>query len=240
MKLCAIILGAGKGSRLSSDTLKPLIKINNRTIIERIVNTFSQFDSINIFIVVKKNSPIIRFMKNQCEFIFQNIPKGTGHAVKCATNIIEKYDQAFISVGDSPLISYLSLSKMMKNHIKNDIDCSFLTSYFPLSYPYGSIMRDKNMNIIKCVEQKDANKEEKRIKERLSSHYLIKSDIIAKYINEIVPNINTDEEYLTDIINILIRKNKKIEGFHVPDYHELIGVNTPLDLIKVKKIINNE
>ena len=240
MKLCAIILAAGKGSRLSSDTAKPLVKIGNKTIIERIVDTFSHFNNIDIFIIVRENSPIISLMENHCEFIFQNIPKGTGHAIKCATDVIKKYDQAFISVGDSPLISYLSLSKMMKNHIKNDIDCSFLTSYFPQEYPYGSIIRDKDMNIIKCVEQEDASKEEKKIKERLSSHYLIKSNIIEKYINRIIPNINTHEEYLTDIINILVKENKKMEGFQISDYHELIGINTPFDLAKVKKILINE
>lgn len=238
MKFCAVILAAGDGSRLKVTTPKPLVKINNKSIIEYIVDTFLKFQNIQIIVVVKKNSPIINLLGGKCKFVFQDKPKGTGHAVKCALDYIKQYDHTFISVSDSPLISYQTLKNMTNNHLLNNIDCSFLTSKFPQSYPYASIIRDKNMKITKCVEQQDANDKEKEVLERLSSHYLIKSKAIIDHIHSIKSNINTNEEYFTDIINILIRENRKIEGYKISNYKELIGINTPLDLKEIKNIIN--
>ncbi len=238
MKFCAVILAAGDGSRLKANTPKPLVKINNKSIIEYIVDTFLKFENIQIIVVVKKNSPIIDLLGDKCEFVFQENPRGTGHAVKCALDYIKQYDYTFISVGDSPLISYKTLKKMTDNHLLNNIDCSFLTANFPQSYPYASIIRDENMKVAKCVEQQDANDDEKKVLERMSSHYLIKSKAITNHIHLIKPNINTNEEYFTDIINILIEQNKKIEGYETSNYKELIGINTPLDLKEIENIIN--
>ena len=240
MKYCAVILAAGDGSRLKSKIPKPLVEINNTSIIQRIVDTFSRWDSIDIIIIVKKDSPIVNSLSQKCKFIIQDSPNGTGHAIKCAADIIKEYDQAFISVGDSPLISFESLKKMNQVHVDNNIDCSFLTANFPARYPYALIMRDKNYIISKCVEPRDASNAEKQITEKLSSHYLIKSKAIIDYIDFIKPNIITEEEYLTDIINILIHNNKKVYGHKVSSYMELIGVNTPEDLSKVKRIINDK
>ena len=238
MKFCAVILAAGRGGRLGSKTPKPLVKINGKPIIKHIVDTFLKFKNIKIIIVVKEGSPIVNLLGDKCKFVFQNNPKGTSHAVKCALNYIKKYNQIFISVGDSPLISYKTLKRMMDNHLTKNIDCSFLTSNFPHRYPYASIIRNKDMQIIKCIEQQDANQKEKETLERMSSHYLIKSKIITDYIKFIKSNINTNEQYFTDIINILIKKSKKIEGYKILNYRELIGINTPLDLEEIKKIIN--
>ena len=111
MKFCAVILAAGDGSRLKANTPKPLVKINNKSIIEYIVDTFLKFENIQIIVVVKKNSPIIDLLGDKCEFVFQENPRGTGHAVKCTLDYIKQYDHTFISVGDSPLISYKTLKK---------------------------------------------------------------------------------------------------------------------------------
>ena len=240
MKYCAVILAAGDGSRLKSSIPKPLVKIDNKSIIQHIVDTFSRWNNIDIIIIVKKNSPIINSISQKCKFIIQDVPNGTGHAIKCAIDTIRKYDQTFISVGDSPLVSFESLKKMNQVHIDNNIDCSFLTSKFPKKFPYALIIRDKNHKIIRCVEPRDSNDIEKKIDEKLSSHYLIKSKTIIDYIDYIKPNIVTKEEYLTDIINILIGNKKRIYGHKVFNYIELVGVNTPQDLKEVKRIINEK
>ena len=167
MKFCAVILADGDASRLKANTPKPLVKINNKSIIEYIVDTFLKFENIQIIVVVKKNSPIIDLLGDKCEFVFQENPRGTGHAVKCTLDYIKQYDHTFISVGDSPLISYKTLKKMTDNHLLNNIDCSFLTANFPQSYPYASIIRDENMKVAKCIEQQDANDDEKKVLERI-------------------------------------------------------------------------
>ena len=240
MKYCVVILAAGDGSRLNSKVPKPLVKINNKTIIQHILDTFLMLNNIDPIIIVKKNSPIINSLDQKCKFVIQDSPNGTGHAIKCAIDIIKDYDQTFISVGDSPLISHKSLKKMNKNHIENNMDCSFLSADFPQQYPYARIIRDKNQTINKCVEPRDASHKEKQVNEKLSSHYLIKSKIIFDYIGLIKSNPITKEEYLTDIINILISYNKRVHGYKISNYMELIGVNTPQDLSKVERIINDK
>ncbi|MBI45669.1 MAG: hypothetical protein CMG66_05860 [Candidatus Marinimicrobia bacterium] len=230
-KTLAIILAAGKGTRMNMGIPKPLVKVKKRPIISWLIDDFRK-KNIDVNLIV--NPLDIAFFNKYnhlVEFIFQNNPKGTGHAVIQALTQIKKYKYIYVFVGDCPFVGYDNISRMYDEHIKHDSDLTILTSIFKeKKFPYARIIRDDSGTIIKCIEEMDATKEEKSIPELFCSHYLFKSSILQHYIKDIKSNPKTKEIYFTDIINLLIDNNKNVSSLCISDWRRLVGLNTKQEL----------
>ena len=100
-------------------------------------------------------------------------------------------------------------------------------------FPYARIIRKKN-SIVKIVEEKDASRKELIEQELFCSHYLFKSSILLDYMKYLKPNIKTGEIYLTDILNVLLENNKKINSLIIDDWKRLVGLNTKEDILWIE------
>ena len=227
----AIILAAGRGTRMKTACPKPLIKVNNKPIVSWLINDFKH-NNIDIALVINPvDEQFFNRYKDEAEFIFQKDPKGTGHAVLQAQHIIKQYKYVFVFVGDCPFVGSKNISIMKDIHIDNNSDMTILSSIFTeKKFPYARIIRDEREEIIKCVEEIDAKAEQKNIKELFCSHYIFKSEILGKYLNELKHNSKTGEIYFTDIVNKLINHKKNISSLIVNDWKRLVGLNTKEDL----------
>ncbi len=234
----AIILAAGKGSRMKTSIPKPLNKVYGKPILGWIINSFKKCNIDITVIINQKCKSHFKIYENDISFIFQNNPLGTGHAVMQAKDLIKNYKNIFVFVGDSPFIDQSIIKKMFKLHYKKKCDCTILSSNFKKKFPYARIIKENNQ-IKKVVEEKNATKKELLIKELFASHYLFNSKILTKYINEIKPNPISGEIYLTDILNILIKENKEINVIKINNWKKLVGLNTKEDIkwIESQKII---
>jgi len=229
----AIILAAGKGSRMKKKIPKPLNKVYDKPILNWIVSTFRSCN-IDIAVVINPDKKK-KFNKynNDVLFIYQNNPLGTGHAVIQAKKVIEKYNKVFVFVGDSPFITSSIIRKMLLHHNKEKADCSILSSCFKRKFPYARIIR-KNNTLFKVVEENNATEQEKKTNELFASHYLFNTKTLHKYIDRLQPNPISGEINLTDIINILIENNKKINVIKINDWRKLIGLNTQEDILWIE------
>jgi bifunctional N-acetylglucosamine-1-phosphate-uridyltransferase/glucosamine-1-phosphate-acetyltransferase GlmU-like protein len=238
----ALILAAGKGTRMMSDLPKPLVAVNGKPIIEYITEALETAGINDIGIIVGYKAGLIKSaLKSKYKFIDQIEQKGTAHAVCCAENIIDwRGNDVFVFVGDSPLISPSSIKNLLQHHRKTNADCTLLTSDFKMKLPYARIIRGKNGKLIKFVEEKNANAEELKITELLSSHFLFKGDSLFGYLDQIKPDARNGEYYLTDIINIFLEKNMRVETVSIPEYEELVGLNTPEDLRWAENFLNKK
>jgi bifunctional N-acetylglucosamine-1-phosphate-uridyltransferase/glucosamine-1-phosphate-acetyltransferase GlmU-like protein len=238
----ALILAAGKGTRMKSDLPKPLVELNKKPIIEYIIAAFENAGINDIGIIVGYKSDLMKSVLNpKYKFIDQPEQKGTAHAVRCAENIIDwKGNDVFVFVGDSPLISASSIIKLLAHHRKTNADCTLLTSEFTMKLPYARIIRDKNGELLKFVEERNASTEELKITELLSSHFLFKGDSLFGYLEKIKPDARNGEYYLTDIINIFLEKEMKVETVSIPDFEELVGLNTPEDISWAENFLNKK
>ena len=227
----ALILAAGQGTRMKSNTPKPLMEVNGHPMIFWLINDFKK-NNIDVTLIINPSDEAIFKEKiNNVNFVFQKNPKGTGHAVIQAKNNFKNYKYIYVFVGDCPFVGSKNIAMMYEEHIKTHSDLTILSSFFEnKKFPYARIIRDEKDNIIECIEEIDADINQKKIKELFCSHYLFNSDILENYLNKLIPNSKNQEVYLTDIINELIKDKKDINSIVVNDWVRLVGLNTKEDI----------
>jgi bifunctional UDP-N-acetylglucosamine pyrophosphorylase/glucosamine-1-phosphate N-acetyltransferase len=230
-KSIAIILAAGKGTRMNDPKPKPLVKVFNKPIIDWIIENFKQAD-IDVGLIINPEHKSYFKSYENVKLVFQEKQKGTGHATKKALKITKGYDNVFVFVGDSPFVKKEIIKSMLSVHKKNENDVTILSSIFSEKFfPYARIVRsNQNQKIIKIIEEFEANQQELNIKELFCSHYLFNSKILNEYIKRLKENSIKKEIFLTDIFKLLIKENKKVESILVPDWKRLVGLNSKGDI----------
>ena len=237
----AIILAAGKGSRLSTQVPKPLYKIDGLPIIDHLINSISSVPDVDILTVVgHQKDKVISHIQDRSAYIVQNNQNGTADAVLRCIDYIKKYNNTFVFVGDTPFISSKDLEGMLLSHISSKADCSFLYSEFPFELPYGRLVFNKDNSLIKLIEAAHLVGEEKDIRTLFTSQYLFNSKLLLKNIKKIGVDNKTGEYNLTDIINIYIEKKYKISPILVNQFWRLMGINTLNDIELLKSYNRNE
>jgi bifunctional N-acetylglucosamine-1-phosphate-uridyltransferase/glucosamine-1-phosphate-acetyltransferase GlmU-like protein len=240
MSAIALILAAGKGTRMKSDLPKPLVRLKNKPLLKYIVENFQKAMVKEIGIIVGYQAEAVR--KNLGEsyaYIYQEVQKGTAHAVLHARDKINwKGKDVFVFVGDSPLISTNTIRRLHAHHRNSGADCTFLTADFGIKLPYARVVKDAKGKLIRCVEEKNASPEELQITELLSSHFVFKGDLLFAHIEEIEADRQNGEYYLTDILDIFLKKGYKVDALKIEHYEELVGLNTPEDLLWAEQFLN--
>ena len=238
--LFILIMAGGLGKRMNSDIPKVLHLINNEPMIVKIIKTANRLNPKKIIIVVGKFKEIIKNKISEyidltnIEFIDQDEPLGTGHAIMCCSKYLSNYlnSKTLILSGDVPLITENTLNKI----INNSKNVTIATSKVDNPYGYGRIVLNNNI-FEKIVEEKDCNDLEKDIKIINSGIYIFNTEILIKNIN-FINNINKQNEYyLTDIFSIIKNKNINIDLYNIECYNEILGVNTSEQLNYLNKII---
>ncbi len=236
----AVILSAGKGTRMKSDIPKVLHEIKDKPIVEYVIDSSRKAGAKDIYVVVgyKKELVIDRLKEKNVIFVEQYKQLGTGHALM----MVEPYLRSFygtivVLVGDAPLISCKTIKEIVRLREENKVSCVVVT--FELDEPgsYGRIVKDEEGKVLKIVEAKDASKEELKIKELNSGIYAFESPYIFEALKRLNKNNAQGEYYLTDVIEIFINNNKKVLSYKVENPQEVLGVNTPQDLEAIKSLI---
>ena len=240
-KYLAIILAAGKGSRLAADIPKPLYKINDIPIIDYIINSISSVANIDILTVVGlQRNQIINHIKDRSLYLVQKNQNGTGGAVLECMDYIKKYKDAFIFVGDAPFVKKEHILKMISSHQDCNAECSFLYSKFPFELPYARLIFNHKNKLTKLIESSDLNDKQKHIKDLFTSQYLFKSKLLLDTIDKIKTDNRTGEYNFTEIINLYIKKAYKINPILVDEFWSLMGVNTLNDIKMLKTYTDND
>ncbi|HCX73332.1 MAG TPA: hypothetical protein DHM37_06410 [Candidatus Cloacimonas sp.] len=238
-KLATIVLAAGKGTRMKSDKPKVIFELAGKPMINRVVETAQQLKSDIITIVVgyKKEQVIqtVPIAKN-IEFVEQKEQTGTGHAVLVTQNTFKDFQgDVFILCGDVPLLRLKTLQKMLEKHRQNKAACTVLTAKMTDPKQYGRIVRNQGGNVQKIVEFKDASPAEKQINEINTGIYCFDATNLFAALDEIGNNNKQNEYYLTDTLEILNKKGKKVISCILEDVVEASGVNSKEQLADLEK-----
>lgn len=236
-----IIMAGGLGKRMNSTIPKVLHKINNKPMIVNIIETISTLNINRIFIIVGKFKDIIKktieeyILSDLIEYVLQEEPLGTGHAIQCCYNnlLLNHKLKTLILSGDVPLIKKKTIEKM----IVFNSECLLLTAEFENPYGYGRIIREKS-KFLKIQEEKDCTEDEKQICEINAGIYLIQTGHIIGNIINITNNNNQKEYYLTDLFKLLKEKNVNIDTLKInqSENYQIKGVNTIEQLKELEKI----
>ena len=240
--LSVIVLAAGKGKRMKSETPKVLHSICFRPIIYHILKSVAELNPKNVFVVIGHKSEVVeQYLKeNFPEFkpVYQKKQLGTAHAVKMAGRYIGSFaDNCLVLPGDIPLITAKTLKKVVSLKAGSKYTAAMVTSFYDNPRGYGRIIRDAAGNIAKIVEQSDATQEEKKINEVNSSVYCFDTLHLFKYIDSIDSRNSQKEFYLTDIIKKLADDGNRILGIHVKDTIEVEGINDRKQLARLESVM---
>ena len=227
-KLHVGILAAGKGSRMESKLPKVLHKLNGRSLIDYVLNTASELNPDSITLVVGFQKDLVKnhIKNNNINYVSQDEQLGTGHAaLQIERQLQNQEGHLLILYGDVPNIKSNTLSPIIKQHIKEDRKATVITATIEDPKGYGRIVRDKNGDLLRIVEEKDCTEDERKIKEWNPGIYIFKIPQLFNELKRIGSNNASNEYYLTDVIE-LIKENSPIQAERISNSSEVIGINT--------------
>ncbi len=230
--LAAIILSAGLGTRMKSELPKVLHKIFGKPMINYVVESIIPLKTQkNIVVINPKSKSIKNALKDyKVSFVIQKEPRGTADAVKAAIKNLNPFNGTVLILnGDTPLIGTDILKKLLSLHRQNHEDISIISFIAKDPSSYGRIVR-KDDEVVSIIEDRDASEEQKSIKEVNSGIYAIDTNAL-RLLKEIKINKSKGEYYLTDIVDIAVKKGLKVRAHIIGGEEELTGINTRRDLL---------
>ena len=237
--MMAIVMAAGKGTRMKSKKSKLVQKIYGKEIVKRAVDNAKKAGVSNIVAVVGyMKEEVMTVLGSDVQYAVQEEMLGTGHAVMQATKYLEgKKGKVLVLNGDVPLIRPETLNRLLNKSIENKECATLLTAIYDNPKGYGRIVRDEGGNIEAIVEEKDTTDEQKEIKEINAGIYCFDIEALLEALKEIKPNNAQGEYYLTDVIAIMNAKGLKTGAVIVEDNTEILGVNDRIQLEMLTKVL---
>ena len=237
--ICAIILAAGKGTRMNStDQNKVSIEIGGKPIIQRIIEILKNAGVKDILVVVGfAKESVTKLLYPEIIVVDQGEPLGTGHAVKQALAKVPEADQNILVVyGDDGFwFTPEILNDLYKKHIDSQADITFCTTTINNPTGLGRIIREKG-EVVDIIEEKAATDKQKLITEVNLGGYIFKKSFIENHINNLAPNPANGEYYLTDIIPLSAQIGANIQTLTLDNF-TWRGINTPQELTEAEKLI---
>ncbi len=240
--LTVLILAAGKGKRMKSEVPKALHQILGRPLLYYILSTARELNPKNIFVITgHKKEMVGDYIKNNfpgVKIIVQEDQSGTAHAVYTAKKKKGNFGKDILILPvDTPLIGAEILKKLIKSKDRSKSEASLITLLLPDPRGYGRIVKNRQGNIAKIIEETDTSAREKKISEVNSSIYCFRTESLFENIQKIKTQNTQNEYYLTDIIEMLVGAGKKVNCLKVPDYTEVMGINDRLQLSELEDIM---
>lgn len=239
-KLKTIILAAGYGKRMKSKLPKVLHKVSGVPMVQHVVDLACSIGSDETICVVGHGRELVeKTLDGQnVKFVVQEVQLGTGHAVKSAEAFIDQGD-VLVLFGDAPLLSEETLKSFIDYHRNGGYIASLISTIFADPTGYGRIVRNKSDAFERIVEHKDANPEERMIKEVNSGIGLFDSAVLKEALDKLTNNNNQGEYYLTDVFEYVKQMGHKIGAYIIDDSMEVMGVNDRLALAEAEQYHQN-
>jgi len=237
-ELAVIILAAGKSTRMKSDLPKVLHPICARPMLGYVLDLVKSLKPKQVVTVLGHKQELVRkVIPSGVKIVIQKKLIGTADAVKTGLSALKSFKgTVLVLYGDTPLLKKETIKKLLDYHLENEIDATLLTAYLKKPSGYGRIQRDKYFSISSIVEEKDADQVQKEIKEINTGIMVFKKEKLESNLKYIRPNNRKKEYYLTDIIEILAKKNQLVDGIKAEDAKEALGINTRAELASANAI----
>lgn len=237
--IVAVILAAGKGTRMKSNKSKLVHKIYGKELVKRVVETAKKSDIEDVIAIVGyKREQVQLVLGDSVKYAYQDEMLGTGHAVLQAEEYLKnKKGKVVVLNGDVPIIRPETIKNLIQKSIDNKEYATLLTAIYNNPTGYGRIVRDIGGNIEEIVEEKDASEEQRKIQEINAGIYCFDIQELLKALKELKPNNAQGELYLTDVVKIMNQKGLKTGAVIIKDNTEILGVNDRMQLELLTKVL---
>lgn len=237
--LAAVILAAGKGTRMKSVLPKVLHEVGGKPMVQHVLDAAKEAGAEKSVVVIGFGAEsVAESLKEQAEFAIQAEQLGTGHAVMQVRKKLAGFaGTVMVLCGDTPLLTGGTLHSLFAAHSKTKAAATVLTAVMPDPSGYGRVIRDAKGNVLKIVEQKDAKPAELAVQEVNTGIYCFEKEVLFEALDHIGCENQQGEYYLTDVIGILVNGGSKVWAVEAEDREETLGVNSRLQLAQAEKVL---
>ncbi len=240
--LSAIVLAAGRGTRMRSGLRKPLHPLAGAPMLAHVVDALGACRPDRIVVVLGPDDEIVaKEMQTRTghlplEVAEQPVPRGTGDAAACGLAALgdpsgdPEAGELIIIPGDAPLLRPATLRALVEHHLAGGAACTLLTARVTDPTGYGRVVRGPEDAVRGIVEQADASPTELALDEICTSVYVVRRSFLGPALRRIRPDNAAGEFYLTDIVQVLARMGHRVEAFTLADASEAQGVNDQAQL----------
>jgi len=239
VKYSAVILAAGKGVRMRSQQPKVVHRVAGTPMVVHVTNAVRQAGVDRIVLVVGHGRQAVEdlFPPGAVEFVVQEEQLGTGHALMQAEDKVAQDETVLVLAGDTPLLQSATLKALVDYHQASGAIATVLSTEVDDPYGYGRIVRDAQGSFQCIVEEKDAGEEEKSIREINSGMYCLQVKDAFAALKDIGAGNAQGEYYLTEILQILMKNEKKVEVLLMDAREDIYGINDRVQLAQAEEIL---
>jgi bifunctional UDP-N-acetylglucosamine pyrophosphorylase/glucosamine-1-phosphate N-acetyltransferase len=238
-----IILAAGEGTRMKSDTPKVLHQICGETLLGHVLATARETDPVRLIVVVgHRRREVTEYLTSHApdvQAVVQHRQGGTGHAVR---TVIEEvgldHGTIVVTYADAPLLRGSTLAALVREHQAREASATVLTARVGNPTGYGRIIRDDSGAFLKIIEEADATSGQRAVDEINSGVYAFEAHLLGDAVKRVPTDNAKGEEYLTDVIAILRAEGHHVASVALDDPDEVLGVNDRAQLARARQIFN--
>lgn len=238
-ELRAVILAAGKGTRMRSKLPKVLHKVGGKAMLQHVLDAADAAGAAEKIVIVGHGAELVESMVGeQGKIVLQAEQLGTGHAVMQTKDTLAGFTgTAMILCGDTPLLDGEELKKFYEAHVQSGAAATVLTAFMDNPFGYGRIVRDADGNVQGIVEEKDADAQQKLIKEINTGIYCLECPLMFDVLATLTCDNAQGEYYLTDVLTKLNEAGKKVGGVVTEDSDMVMGINSRRQLAEAESVM---
>lgn len=239
-RIAAVILAAGKGTRLKSDLPKVLHEVCGRPMLAYVFDACRAAGVRDCLAVVGHGKDLVIeafAQEDGVQWIEQSPQLGTGHAVLVCRERLQQYDHALVLCGDGPLVRGETIRTLLERHLKDGNSATLATAVLDDPTGYGRIRRDADGRFLGIVEHGDCTDEQRRIREVNPSYYCFEVPALLAALERIEPNNVKREYYLTDCLGLLLADGGKVDAFTAVTPADIYSINSRQQLAQVNDVM---
>ena len=235
--LVAVVMAAGKGTRMKSKLPKVMHSLAGKTLIEHVLDILKHAGIKHPLVVVGHGREGIEVsIQQRAEIVVQEEQLGTGHAIMQAIPFLKDAQTVLVLSGDQPLLKPETLLALVEMHQAQGASATVLTASMDQPFGYGRIIKDGE-NLVKIIEEKDATSVEREIKEINTGTYCFKASALISALTKITTQNAQGEYYLTEVFEVFSNLKEKMLTYLTSDSHEALGINSRGQLAEAEAIL---
>ncbi len=236
-KTAAVILAAGKGTRMHSELPKVLHRVAGKCLVQHVLDAVGEAGVVQKIVVIGHGGEQVQqLVGDSVSYAWQKEQLGTGHAVlQAMPHVAGDVERVLILCGDTPLLTGQSLKRLLRHFDETGVKGAVLTACLDRPDGYGRVVKDEEGLVLKIVEQGDAQPAELEIKEVNSGVYCFARKELEEALKILQPDNVQGEYYLTDVVSVFRRQGLPVSSCLTGE-EDIYGINTRLELARAEGI----
>jgi len=238
-KVEAVVLAAGKGTRMKSDLPKVLHRVAGRSLLDHVLDTVEAVGIGHTAVVVGHEAALVEetCARPGLDFVLQEPQLGTGHAVQVAVPALHGVGHTVVLAGDVPLLRDETLARLLDEAVASGAAATVLTCVVPDAGAYGRIVKNGAGDVTKIVEARDASTAELAIGEYNTGVFCFRTELMIEALENLTTDNDQGEYYLTDTVAWLVDAGQRVAAVSTSDPDEVVGINTVAELGAAERLL---